>query len=82
MSGLVNTRIIYSILFYILLIILIIIAKPSLMFDEDGHLKTFGIGEEKTMFSLGVLTVILALLSFYIFCLIDLVFANKNVHRI
>jgi len=73
----INTRIIYSILFYILLIILIILAKPSLMFDDNGLIKQFGIGENKTMFSLGVFTVVLSVISFYIFCIIDIIFANK-----
>jgi hypothetical protein len=48
------------------------------MFNQNGHIKPFGIGEEKTMFSFGVFTVVLAILSFYIFCLIDLVF-TKNI---
>lgn len=69
-----NTRVIYSILFYILLIILIILAKPSVMFESNGTIKIFGIGDDKTMFSMGVFTVILAILSFYIFCMIDLIF--------
>jgi len=72
----INARIIYSILFYVLLIILIILAKPSVMFENDGSLKQFGIGDEKTMFSLGVFTVVLAVLSFYVFCMIDLIFAK------
>jgi hypothetical protein len=78
MKSFFNARIIYSVLFYILLIVLIIIAKPSVMFENDGSIKHFGIGEEKTMFSLGVFTVVLAILSFYVFCLIDLIFA-KNI---
>lgn len=72
----ISARIIYSILFYVLLIILIILAKPSVMFETDGSLKEFGIGDEKTMFSLGVFTVVLAVLSFYVFCMIDLIFAK------
>ncbi len=72
----INTRIIYSILFYILLIVLIIISRPSIMFEEDGSIKDFGIGDDKTMFSLGVFTVVLAILSFYIFCMIDLIFGK------
>jgi len=72
----INTRVIYAILFYILLIILIIIARPSVMFEPNGTIKKFGIGEDKTMFSLGVYTVVLAILSFYIFCMIDLIFGK------
>ena len=69
-------RVIYSILFYVLLMILISVSKPSIMYDEYGSLKEFGIGEDKTMFSLGVVTVVIAILSFYIFCIIDIVFKN------
>jgi hypothetical protein len=72
-----SSRVIYSVLFYVLLIILIILAKPSIMFNSNGDIKLFGVGEEKTMFSLGVASIVLALVSFYIFCLIDLIFAQK-----
>jgi hypothetical protein len=76
--SILNTRVIYAVLFYVLLIILIVLSKPSMIFDpKDGHLKPFGIGYDKTLFSLGVFTVVLAIISFYIFCLIDLVFASK-----
>lgn len=69
-----NSRIIYSILFYILLMVLITISKPSVIFEKDGSLKMFGVGYDKTMFSFGVFSVVLAILSFYVFCIIDLVF--------
>jgi hypothetical protein len=72
----ISARIIYSILFYVLLIILIILAKPSVIFEKDGSLKQFGIGDDKTMFSLGVFTIVLAVLSFYVFCMIDLIFGK------
>ena len=73
----VSPRVIYAVLFYVLLIVLISLSKPSIMFDDSGALKPFGIGEDKTMFSLGVFTVVLAVLSFYTFCFIDLVFGGK-----
>ena len=72
----VSSRIVYAVLFYILLIVLIIVSKPSIMFDEYGDIKQFGIGDDKTMFSLGVFSVILALISFYVFCLVDMIFAK------
>jgi len=78
-SGYVNARIIYSVLFYVLLITLIVIAKPAVMFEHNGTIKPFGIGEDKTMFSLGVFTVVLAILSFYVFCMIDLIFGARNL---
>lgn len=70
----INSRVVYSVLFYLLLMTLIFVSKPSIMFDERGDIKHFGIGDTKTMFSFGVLTVVIAVLSFYTFCIIDLVF--------
>lgn len=72
----INSRVIYSSLFFILLMILVVVSKPSLVFHKDGSLKDFGIGDEKTMFSLGVFTSVVAILSFYAFCIIDIVFKN------
>ena len=72
----INSRVIYSLLFFVLLMILIAVSKPSIVFNPDGSLKEFGIGDDKTMFSLGVFTVVVAIISFYTFCIIDLVFKN------
>ena len=69
-----NTRLLYAIVFFILLIALVFTSKPSLVFNKDGSIKPYGIGEDKTMFSFGVFTVVLAILSFYFFCVIDLIF--------
>lgn len=72
----VNSRVIYSLLFFVLLMVLVAVSKPSLIFHPDGSLKEFGIGDNKTMFSLGVFTTVIAILSFYAFCIIDLIFKN------
>ena len=69
-----NTRLLYSIVFFILLITLVHMSKLSIIFDKDGKIRPFGIGDEKTMFSFGVFTVVLAILSFYFFCVIDVIF--------
>lgn len=73
-----NLRIVHSILFYVLFMILLFIAKPSVMFEKNGEIKQFGIGYDKTMFSFGVFTVVVAVLSFYIFCVIDIIFPRHN----
>jgi hypothetical protein len=70
----VNQRTIYSGVFYLLVVALIFVAKPPLMFDRDGEFKNFGIGSQKTLFSFGVLVVTIAMLSFYVFAMIDLIF--------
>lgn len=76
-NNMINSRIIYSILFFSLLIILIYVSKPSVIFEKDGEFKRFGAGNDKTMFSFGVFTVVLAILSFYLFCIIDMIFQRK-----
>lgn len=73
----INSRIVYSVAFYVLVMILLVTSRPSAIFERDGRIKQFGVGYEKTMFSLGVFSVVLAVASFYIFCIIDLVFGTK-----
>ena len=71
---LVAPRVVYSTLFYTASMALIILLKPMLLFDETGELRSFGFGTNKTLFSLGAITVALAVMSFYVFALIDLIF--------
>lgn len=70
-------RIIYSVLFYVLLMILVVLSKPSFIFKENNgaELKPFGIGADKTMFSFGVFAVVMAIVSFYLFAVIDMIFS-------
>jgi len=56
---------------------LIIVSKPSVIFERDGSIKPFGVGIDKTMFSMGVFAVVGAIISFYMFCIIDLIFVDK-----
>lgn len=69
-----NTRLLYATAFFVLLIMLIYTSKPHLVFDNNGKLRPYGIGDDKTMFSFGVFTVVLAIISFYFFCVIDVIF--------
>jgi hypothetical protein len=76
-SKLVNQRTTYTTLFYVLVVLLIIVSKPTFMFDEHtGDIRPFGVGEHKTIVSLGVMIVGLAIVSFYIFAVIDVMFAK------
>lgn len=74
-------RVVYSLLFYVMAISLIVIAKPEMMFTRDGDVKSFGVGESKdgspkTVFSFGVFIMVLAIVSFYVFAVIDVVFSK------
>lgn len=76
----ITGRIVYAILFYVLLVILLVLAKPSVMFERDGTIKQFGVGEDKTMFSVGVFSIVLAVVSYYVFCIVDMVFARRPTY--
>lgn len=78
MNSYLSSRVVYSVAFYVLLMILLFLSKPTVMFDTDGTLRPFGVGYDKTMFSFGVFTVVVAVLSFYIFCIIDIVFSSSK----
>lgn len=75
MTKLINHRSIYSVMFYVLVIVLIIVVKPSWLFHENGQVKGFGLGSNDTVFSLGVIVVALAIVAYYTFALIDILFA-------
>lgn len=55
--------------------ILVYISKPPIMFKRDDNIKCFGINKNQTIISLGVFTVVCAILSFYFFSMIDLIFS-------
>jgi hypothetical protein len=67
-------RIIYSVVFYLLIMTLIYVTKPAIIFNSDGTLKDYGVEDGETIFSLGVICVVLAIISHYLFALIDFVF--------
>lgn len=70
-----TSRTMYSVIVFIMSMILIFITKPKLAFDKNGNLKKFGINDKSsTVYSVGVLSVVLAVLIFYLFCIIDLIF--------
>lgn len=71
-----NSRVVYSLLFYLLAVLLLIVSKPSLMFSENGNIRPFGVGDDnhQTLFSFGVFVMVIAIISFYIFSVIDIVF--------
>lgn len=74
---LLNHRVLYSALFFILIIVLLMVSRPAMMFEANGSIKQFGIGEHKTIVSLGVSVVLLAIISFYVFAVIDLLFSRS-----
>lgn len=69
------SRISYSVLVFVLSMILLFLIKPSIAFDKEGKLRKFGVNDRgSTIYSVGVLTICLAVVTYYSFCVIDIVF--------
>jgi hypothetical protein len=82
MASLPAPRVIYSVIFFVLSMILIIVAKPHVLFDpETGAPRPFGFSpkSDATLFSLGVVVVSAAIASMYLFAFIDLVWGSSPV---
>jgi hypothetical protein len=67
-------RVLYSAFFFVLVMCLVYVAKPSAVFDDAGRPRPFGVGDNGTMVPLGVVTVVAAVLGMYLFSLVDLVY--------
>lgn len=67
-------RIFYSLVFYVLVMLAIMITKPHPMFDTDGQVRGFGVQPPDTLFTLGVVTILVAIIGFYVFAFIDIMF--------
>ena len=68
-------RVAYAAAFFALLMALIVLARPALVFRPDGTPRPFGVAaagaEGATVYSLGVVTVVAAVLSLFLFTVID-----------
>lgn len=66
-------RLIVALLLYIFAVMTIFAVKPSLMFDANGKPKDFGVGltEGRSVFALGIMLPILAVLSYIVACTIQ-----------
>ena len=68
-----NTRLIPSVLFFILGMMWITYFKPALLFDgKDGSIREFGVGNDKTIYSMGVVVVTMSVVLFYVFSMMDM----------
>ena len=61
-SSTVNVIIIYLVTGY-----LIWHTKPLIFFDEGGDMKTFGLGEDETVFYYPLILIFISIIVFYIF---------------
>lgn len=69
-----NRRLFISSAFFVLTMLLVGTTRPSFLFNKDDTIKEFGLEDNQTIYSLGVLVVTLCILIFYIFSMIDLMY--------
>jgi hypothetical protein len=67
-------RVFYSCAFFILIMTLVIVTKPAGLFLPDGRIRPFGVDQHQhhTILSIGVVVIIAAVLSMFLFGWIDM----------
>ena len=55
----------YSLILYALTLFVLFNVKPSFSFNEDGSMKEWGIGEEKTMFPVYVVAMLISIVGLF-----------------
>jgi hypothetical protein len=69
-----KARTLYAFAFYVLVCVLAYVAKPSFLFHPDGSLRRLGMRDDESMFSAMVLISVAAIVSYYVFVMIDVIF--------
>lgn len=72
----IQSRIVYSSLSLIIVIMILCISRPGFMFKRDGTLKDFGFGNDETLYSLSSVSLVVSILLFYFFSLMDMIFSK------
>lgn len=70
-------RVLYSVAFLTLFVVILSQAQPALLFRQDGSVVPFGVGPGKTLFTLGTVTVAASALSLFAFALVDVVYQRS-----
>ena len=73
-------RLIYSVLFFTLMLCLLYVSKSKFIFDDKGELKAYGIKSNQTLFSFGAICVVLAFTSIFLFTFIEVVLYEDSRH--
>lgn len=74
-----NGKIYNTIIFFIIIIILIYSIKPNFLYNSStSSFRSFGFGEDETIFTLPVVAIILALILYFIFTILDLLYKHLD----
>jgi len=69
----------YSVITYLIVSIYIWFKKPKIIFDNNGNLKPFGVGKTKTIFYFPFITIILAIILYFLYFSLYLRKSIKNM---
>ena len=61
-----NNRVKYTLLIYLVVVMIIIITRPKFMFKKNGEFKPFGIGKNKTVFPFWLIIFVTIIIAYYI----------------
>ena len=61
-----NNRVKYTLLIYLVVVMIIIITRPKFMFKKNGEFKAFGIGKNKTVFPFWLIIFVSIIIAYYI----------------
>lgn len=76
MISLSLTRLHVALLLYILFVMLLLLIKPSFMFNEKGHIKKWGMSNDQytNMFAFGFIVPLVGVFMYFIATWLDLIF--------
>lgn len=64
-----NTPLIRTLVIYFIINFLLFIIKPKILFTNDGHIKSFGFGDNKTIMFLPFITITFSIIFYFIITL-------------
>ena len=72
------TRVVMAMLFYAIVMSAIVVYRPRSLFDVDDRPLRFGAGSDATVFDIGTVAGVLAIVSFALFTLVDVVMPDAG----
>jgi len=64
-----NTPLIRTLVIYLIINFLLFVIKPNILFTNDGHMRSFGCGDNKTIISLPFITITFSIIFYFIMTL-------------
>ena len=66
-----NNSLYFTCIFFIFIMFCIYYNKPNFIFDKNNKIKTFGFGKNKTILTLPIFSILLVIIIYFLFFLIE-----------